>query len=193
MEEAKSTNNGLKWYVVKVISGQEKTVQGYLERAVEKRKIREYITQALIPTTKYFELRNGKKIARERNNFPGYLLVNADISKSDVIPVVMSIPGVLGFLGAESGASKNPTPLRVSEVNRILNNIDEANISGETNSTETYIVGESIKIIGESFDGFIGTVEEVFEERKKLKVIVKIFGRDTPLELNYNQVTKKVE
>ncbi|TAE73364.1 MAG: transcription termination/antitermination factor NusG [Bacteroidetes bacterium] len=181
---------GLKWYVVKAISGQEKVVQGHLERAVEKRNLGEYIVQALIPTTKYFEVRNGKKYAREKNNFPGYILVNADISRVEVIPVIMSIPSVLGFLGAESGASKKPIPLRPAEVNRILNNIDEANIAGVTETSDTYIVGESVKVVDESFDGFIGTVEEVFEEKKKLKVTVKIFGRDTPLELNYSQVTK---
>lgn len=181
---------GLRWYVVKVISGQEKVVQGHLERAVEKRNLKDYIVQALIPTTKYFEVRNGKKYQKEKNNFPGYILINADISKLEVIGVVMSVPSVLGFLGAESGASKKPIPLRPAEVSRILNNIDEANIAGITQTGDSYIVGEAVKVVGESFDGFIGTVEEVFEDKKKLKVIVKIFERDTLLELSYSQVTK---
>ena len=180
----------LKWYVVRVVSGQEKKVKSYLETEIEREKLQEYIPQVLIPTEKVYEMRNGKKKMRERNFFPGYVLVQADLTHGEANHVVTSIPGVIGFLGNNStGASKEPVPLRQTEVNRILGKVDEVDEFEEKLDTP-YIVGESVKVMDGPFSGFTGNVEEVFEERKKLNVMVKIFGRNTPVELNYMQVEK---
>lgn len=181
----------LKWYVLRAISGQEKKVKNYLESEIVRQKLEDYIPQVLIPSEKVYEMRNGKKRVRERNFFPGYVLVSADLSHGEVYHVINNIPGVIGFLGAGgTGASKDPVPLRQSEVNRILGKVDEAEEAEET-LENPYMVGEEVKVMDGPFSGFVGNIEEVFEERKKLKVMVKIFGRNTPVELNYMQVEKQ--
>ncbi len=180
----------LKWYVVRAVSGQEKKVKNYLENEIERRGLGEFIPQVLIPSEKVYEMRNGKKRVRERNFFPGYVLVSADLSHGEAQHTITDIPGVIGFLGAGGGnASKNPIPLRQNEVNRILGKVDEVDEFEEKLDTP-FIVGESVKVMDGPFSGFTGIVEEVFEERKKLNVTVKIFGRNTPVELNYIQVEK---
>ncbi|MEM6361767.1 MAG: transcription termination/antitermination protein NusG [Bacteroidota bacterium] len=180
----------LNWYVVRVVSGQEKKVKAYLETEVDREGLTEFIPQVLIPSEKVYEMRNGKKRVRERNFFPGYVLVSADLSNGEANHLVTSIPGVIGFLGNNgTGSSKEPVALRQSEINRILGKVDEIDEFEEKLDTP-YIVGESVKVMDGPFSGFSGTVEEVFEERKKLNVMVKIFGRNTPVELNYMQVEK---
>jgi transcription termination/antitermination protein NusG len=179
-----------KWYVVRAVSGQERKVKSYMENEIIRQKLSEFIPQVLIPSEKVYEMRNGKKRVRERNYFPGYVLISADLSHGEAKHLIDSIPGVIGFLGASDGkASKTPVPLRQSEVNRILGKVDEAVESAEKLETP-FIVGETVKVMDGPFNGFSGTVEEVFEERKKLNVMVKIFGRNTPVELNYMQVEK---
>jgi transcriptional antiterminator NusG len=181
----------IKWYVIRAISGQEKKVKAYLETEIARQKLEDYIPQVLIPSEKVYEMRNGKKRIRERNFFPGYILVHADLSYGEAIHLVNSIPGVIGFLGNNSAStSKTPVALRQSEVNRILGKVDEAEDLEEKFDT-TFIVGESVKVMDGPFSGFTGTVEEVFDEKKKLNVMVKIFGRNTPVELNYMQVEKQ--
>lgn len=178
-----------KWYVLRVISGQEKKVKNYLENEISRNKLEEVVPQVLIPSEKVYEMRGGKKKVRERNFFPGYVLVAADLAVGEAHHIIKSVPGVLGFLGAsEGGASKAPIPLRQSEVNRILGKVDEAD--NQEKLETPFIVGESVKVMDGPFSGFTGTVEEIFEERKKLNVMVKIFGRNTPVELNYMQVEK---
>jgi transcriptional antiterminator NusG len=179
----------LKWYVLRVISGKEKKIKSYLETEVEREKLQEYITQVLIPSEKIYEMRNGKKRVRERNFFPGYVLVEADLSHGEASHVVNSIPGVIGFLGEGAGTSRVPVPLREKEINRIMGKVEEVDEFEEKLGTP-FIVGESVKVMDGPFNGFDGTIEEVFEERKKLNVMVKIFGRNTPVELNYMQVEK---
>ncbi len=164
-----------------------------METEIARRKIGDYIPQVLIPSEKVYEMRNGKKYQRERNFFPGYILVHADLTHGEVAPLITNIPGVLGFLSTEvatAGKEKEPIPLRQSEVNRILGRVDEAAVD-EPKLETTFIVGETVKVMDGPFNGFTGTVEEVFEERKKLNVMVKIFGRNTPVELNYIQVEKQ--
>jgi transcriptional antiterminator NusG len=135
-------------------------------------------------------MRNGKKRVRERNFFPGYVLISADLSHGEANHIINSIPGVIGFLSTSgTGQSKDPVPLRQSEINRILGKVDEIDEMEEKLGTP-YIVGESVKVMDGPFSGFTGAVNEVFEERKKLNVMVKIFGRNTPVELNYMQVEK---
>jgi transcriptional antiterminator NusG len=180
----------LKWYVVRVVSGKEKKVKIYLENEINRQELEDFIPQILIPSEKVYEMRNGKKRMRERNFFPGYVLVSADLTHGEAHHLVKSIPGVIGFLGSsEGGASKTPVPLRQTEINRILGKVDELDEFEETLVTP-FIVGESVKVMDGPFSGFTGNVEEVFEERKKLNVMVKIFGRNTPVELNYMQVEK---
>ena len=182
--------NEHKWYVIRVVSGQERKVKSYLETEVEREGLQDFIPQVLIPSEKVYEMRNGKKRVRERNFFPGYVLVSADLSYGEANHLVTSIPGVIGFLGNNgTGASKVPVPLRQAEVNRILGKVDEMDEMEEKLDTP-FIVGETVKVMDGPFSGFTGTVEEVFEERKKLNVTVKIFGRNTPVELNYMQVEK---
>ncbi len=182
----------LNWYVVRVVSGQEKKAKTYLETEISRNKLEDYVPQILIPSEKVYEMRNGKKRVRERNFFPGYMIISADLSHGEASHIITSIPGIIGFLGANSagGASKVPVPLRQSEINRILGKVDEVEEFEEKLDTP-YIVGESVKVMDGPFSGFTGTVEEVFEERKKLNVMVKIFGRNTPVELNYMQVEKQ--
>ena len=181
----------LNWYVIRVISGQEKKVKSYLENEISRQGLEEYIPQVMIPAEKVYEMRNGKKRIRERNFFPGYVLISADLSHGEATHIVNSIPGVIGFLGNNSaGTSKTPVPLRQAEINRILGKVDEAE-ELEENLDTSYIVGESVKVMDGPFSGFTGTVEEVFDDKKKLNVMVKIFGRNTPVELNYMQVEKQ--
>jgi transcriptional antiterminator NusG len=173
------------------VSGQEKKVKTYLENEIARQKLQEFIPQVLIPSEKVYEIRGGKKRVRERSFFPGYVLIQADLNHGEATHVITSIPGVLGFLGASEGAAagKRPIPLRQSEVNRILGTVDDSQM-GEVKLETPFVVGETVKVMDGPFSGFTGTVEEVFEEKKKLNVMVKIFGRNTPVELNYIQVEK---
>lgn len=179
----------LKWYVLRVVSGKEKKIKLYLETEVEREKLQEYIAQVLIPAEKVYEIRNGKKRVRERNFFPGYVLLNADLTHGEANHLVNSVPGVIGFLGEGAGTSKVPVALREKEINRIMGKVEEVEDT-EEKLNDPYIVGESVKVMDGPFSGFTGNIEEVFEEKKKLNVMVKIFGRNTPVELNYMQVEK---
>lgn len=179
-----------KWYVLRVVSGQEKKVKSYLETEIERSKLVDFIPQVLIPSEKVYEMRNGKKRVREKNFFPGYVLVSADLSNGEAYHTVNNIPGVIGFLGNNStNTSKEPVPLRQSEVNRILGKVDQLDEFEERLETP-FIKGESVKVMDGPFSGFTGNVEEIFEDKKKLNVMVKIFGRNTPVELSYMQVEK---
>ncbi|MEM8898084.1 MAG: transcription termination/antitermination protein NusG [Bacteroidota bacterium] len=175
------------WYVVRAISGKEKKVKEYLESEIIRTGMDEYVEQVLIPTEKVFEMRNGKKKLRERNFLPGYILMECELV-AELIPVVKDIPNVIGFLSDRKGS--DPVPLRQSEVNRILGKVDEMNDKGEM-PEEPFIKGEPVKVMAGPFNGFTGIIDEVYEDKKKLKVVVKIFGRNTPLELNYFQVEKE--
>ena len=179
----------LKWYVVRAVSGQEKKVKTYLDSEIERENLQEVITDVLIPSEKVYEMRNGKKRVREKNFFPGYVLVNVDLAHPEIEHTIRNIPGVLGFLGAEK-ASIKPMPLRQNEVNRILGKVDEAAEMEEVLDV-VFHVGETVKVMDGPFNGFNGVIDEVFADKKKLNVIVKIFGRNTPVELNYVQVEKE--
>lgn len=176
-----------KWYVVRAISGKENKVKTYIESEIERNNLTSYVSQILIPTEKVYQIRNGKKISKERSFFPGYILIEADLS-GEVPHVIRGVNGVIGFLGAEKRG--NPLPLRMAEVNRILGKVDElAETEEEINIP--YVVGESIKVTDGPFNGFSGTIENINEEKKKLEVMVKIFGRKQPLELSFLQVEKE--
>ena len=181
-----------RWYVIRVISGKEKKTQQYLENEISRSNLREAIPQVLLPTEKVYSVKNGKKVIKERNFFPGYLLMEAVDSKlnSDVVQQLRAVTGVIGFLSEEKGTNI-PVPMRQAEINKILGKVDALHETGEVN-VEPFIIGETVKIIDGPFNDFNGTIEEINDEKKKLKVIVKIFGRRTPLELNFIQVEKQV-
>ena len=174
-----------KWYVVRAISGNEKKVKVYLESEISRLKLESYISQVLIPTEKVYLVRNGKKVSKERNYLPGYVLIEAVLT-GEIPHIIRNIPGVLGFLGSKD----EPVPLRQAEVNRILGKVDELLELGSEFSIP-YIVGETVIVIDGPFNSFSGIIEEINEEKKKLKVMVKIFGRKTPLELSFTQVAKE--
>ncbi len=174
-----------KWYVVRAISGNEKKVKQYLENEISRLGIEDFISQVLIPTERVYQIRNGKKISKERNYFPGYVLIEATLT-GEIPHIIKNIPGVLGFLGTKGEAE----PMREVEVNRILGKVDELADQGEEINIP-YIVGETVTVTDGPFNSFSGIIEEINEEKKKLKVMVKIFGRKTPLELGFMQVAKE--
>ncbi len=176
-----------KWYVLRAIGGKEKKVKEYIESEISRLKLQDFVSQVLIPTEKVYQIRNGKKISKERNFFPGYVLVEANLI-GEVPHILRNVPNVIGFLGAKG--DEEPTPLRQSEVNRILGKVDEL-AAGDEELNVPFFVGESVKVIDGPFNSFTGIIEEVNDEKKKLKVMVKIFGRKTPLELSFMQVEKE--
>lgn len=173
-----------KWYVIRAISGNEKKVKQYLESEISRLGLQDFISQVLIPTEKVYQVHKGKKISKERNYLPGYILIEAIIT-GEIPHIIKNVPGVLGFLGSKG----EPVPLRPAEVNRILGKVDELTEQGEEVSVP-FIVGETVTVIDGPFNSFTGVIEEINEEKKKLKVMVKIFGRKTPLELGFMQVEK---
>lgn len=179
-----------KWYVLKAISGQEQKVKAQLEAELASQKLEGYFTQILIPSEKVYELRGGKRKTKDRNFFPGYMLICAELLDGRAVDIVKNIPGALGFLGEKGwGLSKLPVPLRQAEINRILGRVEEAE-DGLLEAEARFTVGEIIKVIDGPFNGFSGSIQEILEDRKKLKVTVKIFERNTPIELGYAQVEK---
>jgi transcriptional antiterminator NusG len=183
MTETKSTK---KWYVVRSVSGQENKIKAYLESEITRLNLADYIEQILVPTEKVIQIRNGKKVQKERVFFPGYIMVQASLA-GEIPHIIKSINGVIGFLGETKGGE--PVPLRQAEVNRMLGKVDELAIQDD-NVNIPFTIGETIKVIDGPFNGFNGTVEKINEEKRKLEVMVKIFGRKTPLELSFMQVEK---
>lgn len=179
-------NNVKKWYVVRAVSGQENKVKAYIESETARLGVADYVSQVLVPTEKVVQIKDGKKIAKEKVYFPGYIMVEANLT-GEVPHIIKSIPGVIGFLGETKGG--DPVPLRLSEVNRMLGKVDELSVKVD-NVAIPYSIGETVKVIDGPFNGFNGTIEKVNEEKRKLEVMVKIFGRKTPLELSFMQVEK---
>lgn len=173
------------WYVLRAISGKESKVKEYLDAEIKNTNMKDFVFQVLIPTEKTVHVRNGKKVTSERSLFPGYVLIEA-ILLGEIAHRLRNIPNVIGFLGGND----KPVPLRQSEVNRILGAVDELQES-EADLKLTFMVGETVKVNHGPFSGFFGEIKEVNTEKKKLKVSVKIFGRDTLLELGYLQVDKE--
>jgi transcriptional antiterminator NusG len=174
-----------KWYVVRAISGKEKRVKEYIESEINRLSLQDHISQVLIPTEKVYQVRKGKKISKERNYFPGYLLIEAALV-GEIPHIVKNVPDVIGFLGTRG----EPDALRPAEVKRILGKVDELAEQGEEVNVP-FIVGETVTVTDGPFNSFSGIIEEINEEKKKLKVMVKIFGRKTPLELGFMQVEKE--
>ena len=176
----------MKWYVVRSVSGQENKIKEYIEDEINHHNLNDYLQQILVPTEKVVQIRNGKKINKEKVYFPGYIMIQARL-EGEVPHIIKSVNGVIGFLGETKGGE--PVPLRRSEVNRMLGKVDE--LAEQTdNIAIPFKSGETIKVVDGPFNGFNGVIEKVNEEKRKLEVMVKIFGRKTPLELSYMQVEK---
>ncbi len=173
-----------KWYVLRTFSGHEKKVRRYLEGELERLDFEEEVNEIMIPTETVFEMRGGKKKTKEKTFFPGYILLHADMS-NELQHMVSGLPSVIGFLSA--GTGDDPTPLRPEEVNRILGKQAEAEAMGEQPEIP-FQVGDPVKVVDGPFDSFNGFIEEVYPEKMKVKVMVSIFGRKTPVELDYLQV-----
>ncbi|MEI6680758.1 MAG: transcription termination/antitermination protein NusG [Mariniphaga sp.] len=181
------SDNQRKWYVLRAIGGKEKKVKEYIDNEVSNSGLQEFVSQVLIPVEKVYQIRNGKKVAKDRNFFPGYILIEAALV-GEIAHMLRNIPNVIGFLGDTKGGE--PVPMRQSEINRILGKVDELQ-EGRVELDNPFIVGETVKVTDGPFNGFNGTIEEINAEKKKLKVMVKIFGRKTPLELSFMQVEKE--
>ncbi len=179
------------WYVLRAIGGKEKKVKEYIDAEVRHLNLEHLVSQVLIPTEKVYTIRNGKKVSKERVSYPGYVLVEA--AMVDEVPYVLrNTPNVLGFLGETKEESQRliATPVREAEVARILGRVDQMS-AGEEENEIPFFVGETVKVTDGPFSSFSGIIESVDEERKKLTVSVKIFGRKTPMELSFMQVEKE--
>ena len=184
MSEVKSSK---KWYVVRAVSGQENKIKSYIETEISRLGYDDFVEQVLVPTEKVIQIRNGKKITKDKVYFPGYIMIKANLS-GEIPHIIKSITNVIGFLGETKGG--DPVPLRQSEVNRMLGKVDELAVDVNANIAIPFTVGETVKVVDGPFNGFDGTIEKINEEKRKLEVMVKIFGRKTPLELSYMQVEK---
>ena len=188
-----------KWYVLRAAGGKEKKAKEYLEKEIERCGLQDHVSQVLVPTEKVYRIRDGKRICTERLFYPGYVLIEAELTGELQYIIRNEIPHMSGFLtekrdvqrdGGKVQEEKLPIPLRADEVKRILGEQDEM-VSTEAETVIDYQVGDAVKITDGPFNGFDGTVEEIVEDRSKLKVMVMIFGRKTLLELNFTQVTKE--
>ena len=174
-----------RWYVLRAISGKEAKVKEYIDYECAHSDLGEYVSQVLIPTEKVMQVRNGKKVIKERTYLPGYVLVEVALT-GEIASRLRFMPNVLGFLPNLN----NPVPLRPNEVSRLLGTVDELQ-EQEDEPIVSYSVGEPVKVNYGPFQGFSGIIEEVNVEKRKLKVMVKIFGRKTPIELGFMQVEKE--
>ncbi|MBL7765045.1 MAG: transcription termination/antitermination factor NusG [Chitinophagaceae bacterium] len=175
-----------KWFVLRVLSGKERKIKEYLDVEVRRSGWGNKISQILCPVEKVFKVQAGKKVMREKILYPGYILLEATTGRlsDDILQAIKNVTGVIHFLGKDQ-----PDALRRSEVNKMFGKMDEMAESGVSLS-EPYIIGETVKIVDGPFNDFNGSIEEINEDKKKLKVVVKIFGRATPVELNFMQVEK---
>ena len=180
------------WYVLRTQSKHEKKIKGIIELEVQRGGLKaEVISQVVVPTEKVYGIKQGKRRIVEKSFFPGYLLVQADLSKGETIHFIRSIPGVIGWVGNPGTGGLEPTPLREHETNRIMGRINQTTQEAEEGLETRFLVGEQVRVTDGPFSGFDGSIQEIFEERKKLNIIVMIFGRRTPVELNYAQVEKQ--
>ena len=176
---------GKKWYVLRAVSGKEAKVKEYIEAELKHNALLStYVSQVLIPMEKHASLRNGKRVEKEKISLPGYVFVEATLV-GDVAHTLRFMPNVLGFLGGLD----NPSPVPQTDINRMLGAAEETELANTVDVP--YLVNETVKVTDGPFSGFEGVIEEVNSEKRKLKVMVKIFGRKTPLELGFMQVEKE--
>ena len=175
-------------FSINLISGQENKIMTYIENEISRVGMESFIEQILVPSEKVVQIRNGKKVTKDKTYFPGYIMIKANLT-GEVPHIIKSVTNVIGFLGETKGG--DPIPLRQNEVNRMLGKVDELSLQEESDIVIPFIHGENVKVIDGPFNGFDGTIEKINEEKRKLEVMVKIFGRKTPLELNFMQVEKE--
>lgn len=183
-----------KWYVLRVVSGKERKIKEYLDKDIIRNGWDKLILQIFLPVEKVYKVVSGKKVMRERNFYPGYIMMevlDGELTEA-MIQHLSNVTNVMHFLTDGKGSRGNIISLRKAEVNKMLGKVDEMSDAGGMTMSEPFIVGETIKIIDGPFNDFNGVIEEVTDEKKKLKVQVKIFGRATPVELSYMQVEKLV-
>ena len=170
---------GKNWYVLRAVSGKEAKVKEYIEAEMKHNTLLStHVSQVVIPMEKHASLRNGKRVIKEKISLPGYVFVEASLV-GDVAHTLRFMPNVLGFLGGLD----NPSPVPQADINRMLGTAEETELVDDVNIP--YVVDETVKVIDGPFSGFSGVIEEVNTEKRKLKVMVKIFGRKTPLELGF--------
>lgn len=176
----------LRWYVVRVYSGHEHKVKAHMEREIKELNLSDKISSVMVPSEKVVEVKDKKKKSRVRTFFPGYILVEAVLDK-ETKHFILETPSVLGFIGFKGeGVRSEPQPIQPEEVRRLIGKMEERK-SVEVVSTP-FIMGDPVKVIDGPFNNFSGVVQEVHEEKMKLKVMVSIFGRKTPIELDFSQV-----
>tara|TARA_B100001123_G_C14805427_1_gene826123 strand:- start:150 stop:677 length:528 start_codon:yes stop_codon:yes gene_type:complete len=173
----------INWYIVQTFSGFEQKVAGTIKEKIEQNELKEKISEVLVPTHEVTVVKKGKRVQRKKKYFPSYVLVKMEMNK-DLYHMIKNIQKVTGFLGTTG----TPVPVSDKEIDKILGNIKEGSLAPEPSLT--FDVGEQVKVCEGPFASFSGLVEEVDEEKSKLKVSVSIFGRPTPIELEYNQVEK---
>ncbi len=175
------TQQVFRWYVVRTFSGHENKVKHYLDSQLNDNELlKSKIQDILVPTEKVFEVREGKKKSKTKTFFPGYILIHAELD-NQVKDFILSTPAVMGFLGNKN----NPNPIQPEEVKRIVGRITQDD--GDERLETIFRAGDLIKIIDGPFNNFSGTVQEVNEEKMKIKVMVSIFGRKTPVEIDFVQ------
>ena len=176
----------MNWYVLRVMGGKERKTVSFIEKEIDRLGIKDFVSKILVPTEKVYQIRNGKKVSKEKNFFPGYILIEANLV-GEVPHILKNVTNVLGFLGSTKGGV--PVPMRQSEINRILGKVDDMALTEEQVNIP-FVVGETVKVIDGPFNSFHAEIEAIDEQKKKLQLMVKIFGRKTPLELNFMQVEK---
>ncbi len=170
-----------KWYVVRTYSGHENKVKAYLENEVSQAGLGDKVSSVIVPSEKVFEVKDGKKKSKTRTFFPGYILVEAVLDKGTT-HLILNTPSVISFVGPKNA----PAPLQAWEVRRLIGKIEERK---DVEVIEVpFRVGDAVKVIDGPFNNFSGFVQEVSEEKTKIKVMVSIFGRKTPVELDFSQV-----
>ncbi|MBQ9236806.1 MAG: transcription termination/antitermination factor NusG [Prevotella sp.] len=176
---------GMKWYAMRAVSGKEAKLKEYIEKECSHNpELAKHVSQVLLPMEKHAAMKNGKRIVKEKTALPGYLFIEAELI-GDTAHTLRFMPNCMGFLGGLD----NPTPVRRSDINRMVGAAEETELVEEMEIP--YMVNESVKVTDGPFSGFTGVIEEINSEKRSLKVIVKIFGRNTPLELNFMQVEKE--
>ena len=193
------SDSSKKWYVLRAAGGKEKKAKEYLQKEIERCGLQDLVSHVLVPTEKVYRIRDGKRICTERLFYPGYVLIEAELTGELQYIIRNEVPHMSGFLtekrdvkrgDGKAQEEKLPIPLRDDEVKRILGEQDEMAVT-EAETVVDYRIGDAVKITDGPFNGFDGTVEDIVEDRSKLKVTVMIFGRKTILELNFTQVTKE--
>ena len=185
MDQGSKETQEKRWYVLRVFTTKEELVKTYLEQQVKQIGLQDYMGEILIPTETVIEMRDGKRRDKKRVFFPGYLLVELKLEPR-VTHLINNAPNVISF----AGNPKDPQPLSTEEVNRILGRIEEKR--GQITVEVPFQVDDKVKINDGPFKDFVGSIKEISQEKRKLKVLVSIFGRSTPVEVDFLQVTTNI-